>query len=329
MIFVVIIALWAAYLVPHWLRRREELSAARSVDRFSTAMRVLSRRAAAEPSSRGSNWRWSSERVSLARPGPGSYVVMPTREDGTDVVVKRARPVEASVSSASVSSASTPGRGSTPARRSRLSAAERRTRLLVCLVALTAAGWTLVAVTPVPWVVAAVPTMLLVLDIALLVGAARRRSRASVAAPRTVEASRDVVRGEVRPLDVGPITSAVDHGAVVSNHGNVNHVDSNHVESEEYIDIRDASPTAAADPTGGWVPVPVPPPTYTLKAKARPAPTRPVASPPAPQSLDAVAGQLGHASAGGEHACDAEATEQSGDSLDLDAVLARRRAVNQ
>ena len=45
LIFVVIIGIWAVYLVQHWVRRREQLATSRSVDRFSAAMRVLERRA--------------------------------------------------------------------------------------------------------------------------------------------------------------------------------------------------------------------------------------------------------------------------------------------
>lgn len=44
LIFVVIVAIWAAYLVQYWVRRREHLSTAQSVDRFSEALRVLDRR---------------------------------------------------------------------------------------------------------------------------------------------------------------------------------------------------------------------------------------------------------------------------------------------
>lgn len=43
-VFVVILAVWAVYLVQHWVRRRDHLATARSVDRFSEAMRVLERR---------------------------------------------------------------------------------------------------------------------------------------------------------------------------------------------------------------------------------------------------------------------------------------------
>ena len=44
LIFFVIIAVWAAYMLKHWVRRREDLATARTVDRFSEAMRMLERR---------------------------------------------------------------------------------------------------------------------------------------------------------------------------------------------------------------------------------------------------------------------------------------------
>jgi hypothetical protein len=44
LIFVVIVGIWAVYLLGHWVRRRDLLATARSVDRFSEAMRVLERR---------------------------------------------------------------------------------------------------------------------------------------------------------------------------------------------------------------------------------------------------------------------------------------------
>ncbi len=42
--FVAIIGVWAAYLVPHWLRRRDDLAQSRTGDRFSGGLRVLHRR---------------------------------------------------------------------------------------------------------------------------------------------------------------------------------------------------------------------------------------------------------------------------------------------
>lgn len=51
-IFLVVIGLWAAILVPYWLRRREDLSTSRTADRFSAAMRVLSHREERDDASR-------------------------------------------------------------------------------------------------------------------------------------------------------------------------------------------------------------------------------------------------------------------------------------
>jgi hypothetical protein len=46
LIYAVIVGAWAAYLVPMWLRRQDELNEARPTERFSTAIRLLSGRAA-------------------------------------------------------------------------------------------------------------------------------------------------------------------------------------------------------------------------------------------------------------------------------------------
>jgi hypothetical protein len=44
LIYAVIVGLWAAYLVPMWLRRQDELAESGSQDRIFTAVRVLARR---------------------------------------------------------------------------------------------------------------------------------------------------------------------------------------------------------------------------------------------------------------------------------------------
>jgi hypothetical protein len=68
-IYAVIIGLWGAYFIPLWLRRQEEMSESRSVERFTRAMRILSRKA----------------------PTPDQrYVVMPRRPD--EVPGPRRRP---------------------------------------------------------------------------------------------------------------------------------------------------------------------------------------------------------------------------------------------
>ncbi|UGY91891.1 gephyrin-like molybdotransferase receptor GlpR [Streptomyces gobiensis] len=48
LIYAVIVGAWAAYLVPMWLRRQDELNDSRPTERFSTAIRLLSGRAAME-----------------------------------------------------------------------------------------------------------------------------------------------------------------------------------------------------------------------------------------------------------------------------------------
>lgn len=48
LIYAVIVGAWAAYLVPMWLRRQDELNEARPTERFSTAIRLLSGRASME-----------------------------------------------------------------------------------------------------------------------------------------------------------------------------------------------------------------------------------------------------------------------------------------
>jgi len=75
---------WAAVLVPIWLRRHDAVTESRSMDRFSTAMRVLSRR---------------------PPPGGGArYVVLPPgapREHGSPASGRPRRPVRRSAEQAS------------------------------------------------------------------------------------------------------------------------------------------------------------------------------------------------------------------------------------
>ncbi len=58
LIYAVIVGAWAAYLVPMWLRRQDELNEARPTERFSTAIRLLSGRA-------GMERRYAKERAEL------------------------------------------------------------------------------------------------------------------------------------------------------------------------------------------------------------------------------------------------------------------------
>ena len=83
LIFVVIVAIWAAYLVQHWARRREDAAASRSVEGFSEAMRVLEKRP-------------SLPTTALSTPRPHSYAVKPAGTGRPTVDVKRAVPAGSS-----------------------------------------------------------------------------------------------------------------------------------------------------------------------------------------------------------------------------------------
>ena len=77
LIFLVIIAVWAAYFVQYWVRRREHLATAQSVDQFSETMRVLERRSPLPA-------------TDLSTPSRPSYAVSPARTVRAQVLVKRA-----------------------------------------------------------------------------------------------------------------------------------------------------------------------------------------------------------------------------------------------
>ena len=77
LIFLVLLGVWAAYFVQYWVRRRDHVATARSVEQFSEAMRVLERR---DP----------LPGTDLSEAAPPSYAVHPGRTARPQVLVKRA-----------------------------------------------------------------------------------------------------------------------------------------------------------------------------------------------------------------------------------------------
>ncbi|MGZ4625666.1 MAG: hypothetical protein ACXV3S_05135, partial [Kineosporiaceae bacterium] len=67
-VFVAIVGLWAAYLLPQWIRRRDAMAAARGDDRHSLALRVLERRRRRR------------------RPGPSTSPLLTLRPDAAPLV---------------------------------------------------------------------------------------------------------------------------------------------------------------------------------------------------------------------------------------------------
>jgi hypothetical protein len=87
-----IVGIWILVLVPMWLNRHDADSASRSMDTFSTAMRVLSRR---DPSH--GRFRRFGRATSADRSADGQYLVMPrdnwgvTVDNQTDISTDRRR----------------------------------------------------------------------------------------------------------------------------------------------------------------------------------------------------------------------------------------------
>ncbi|MBZ4321553.1 divisome protein SepX/GlpR [Streptomyces huiliensis] len=138
LIYAVIVGAWAAYLVPMWLRRQDELNEARPTERFSTAIRLLSGRA-------GMERRYAKE---LERAGASADAEAPDASaPGAEADAPTARPQEPDAAPAAAVAArpsgmpapdrTAPDRAApTPAeraRRSKVLARRRRTTVLLFL----------------------------------------------------------------------------------------------------------------------------------------------------------------------------------------------------
>jgi membrane protein implicated in regulation of membrane protease activity len=263
LIFLILIAIWAAYLLQHWVRRREHLATARSVDRFSDAMRVLERRTPLPA-------------LDLSAARPRSYAVSPARPSRPQVAVKPVQPARPQV----------PARPAPAVRPTRIfhvlaGVSARRVRGLTLLVSLLAALVVppLAFVSLVPWWSVLVVVAVLVVDVGWLRKVAVSERVAGRAQARTGGSAAGEERwaGERFSYFESENEHASELGArpehQVASPGGAAAV-SEPIESP-----------VEADPSG-WAPVPVPPPTYTLKAKA-PEPV-PVPEPVPEPLLDAV-----------------------------------------
>ncbi len=183
LIFVVIIAVWAAYLIQHWIRRRDHVATARSVDRFSEAMRVLER-------------RQRLPRADLSVPATRSYAVALARPAHPEVVVKRAHP---KVAPGQAQPPTRSGRGARPVTRpagrrrrpavSRPASNQVRGLVLVAGALLMVAGVGLRVFTLLPWWSTLAGVGIFVAALAYVrcsVAAERRRSASSVRPPKAL-----------------------------------------------------------------------------------------------------------------------------------------------
>jgi hypothetical protein len=269
LVFLVIIAVWAAYFVQHWVARREHLATARSVDQFSESMRVLERRSPLPA-------------ADLSPPQPRSYAVSPARPARPQILVKRA---SAEPSAAPVAPVAATRERSVDPRAAR--AAARRTRAMIMLGALSTVlvAVPLVALSLLPLMTLVVPVASIgvALAWARTTATAERRARRGVSMTRPaapvhqvsrVEQVQQVARDEqVAPVERAEVDEAVTRSAEL--------YDVQAVEAAQHrvaASARTASPARPLvdddDIPLTWDPVPVPRPTYTMKSRAtRPAPT--------------------------------------------------------
>ncbi|GAB48699.1 hypothetical protein [Mobilicoccus pelagius] len=271
LIFVAVVAVWAAYLVVDTSRRREYLATARTVERFSASMRVLQRRAvrreSAEAFEASSAPMRSTSSVLLHRPQPSRAAI-------------EARAARAG---ATVAPARTGGAAAL-ADRQRAAARLRRARvlaavtLLVLVTTLVTGAFAILGhlAWSTPVMGTATTGLLFVLMRRNAVAARRSGPRPSrPAAParrRTGAATTTTGHGGTTDADSGTdvLTTAqadvpFDYARVVEPSITAEHAYAQRVAARaEDADLLDEA---------AWAPVPVPPPTYTLKARAeRPLP---------------------------------------------------------
>lgn len=228
-IFVVLALAWAVYLIPKALKHHDEVARTRSVDRFSSAMRVLARR---EPVSRRDS----------------RLVVSPARAaDNPRVLAPAARPADPRVVRAE--------------RRAARVAARRRRRVLLFLLFATAVVAGLAAFAIVPWWSDAIPGGLVLLWLVLCRTQVRRardaRWEADLADAIEQEESVRPARSAAR-IEVPAVRNAQGFEEVAPEEDTI----------AIPVAVLDAVMVPTEDGGSLWDPLPVTLPTYVTKAKA-------------------------------------------------------------
>lgn len=304
LIFLVVVVIWAAYLIQHWVRRRENLATARSVDRFSEAMRLLERKVPLPASQLVSPAHsYAVQRATAPLRARSASSVTASSGTASSAPSGTHLATEPSAAGGPAGPARSGGSGS-PARpgRSRRQVLARKLRGIGFLVTLAAVPTT--AVLSKAHVLRWVSVLISVVAFALVVVSLRLAARRGQASRRVAShgaAGRDAARAaehhaELRPAPraARPRTSssgaAAKGSASTHNTDNaVSTVSSGDSESDANAGARAErrgssrppedvpygfAPTGAAqvaagpERPGAWSPVPVPPPTYTLKDAA-------------------------------------------------------------
>ncbi|MFB6892612.1 hypothetical protein ACFCX4_25235 [Kitasatospora sp. NPDC056327] len=284
LIYAVIVGAWAAYLVPMWLRRQDELNEARPTERFSTAIRLLAGRSALERrASRALGDEPRDDEQSSDGPPEREAAVPGDPADGAADAPAAPRP-------APRAEGRTGSEGGGPERRARLLA--RRRRMVTVLFLAFALGAVVAAVAGLAFLwVPMVPAVLLTLYIGHLRRLERQRYAVKLDRTRAAQAAerlrkREQQRAEARreapgPADApGPVPAAgpapegpagrarphlrlateADAARAASEGGTVSaSAVAEATEHEEWVDGMRERGAAGPD---SWEPVPVPLPTY-------------------------------------------------------------------
>ncbi|WP_176554660.1 hypothetical protein [Georgenia sp. 311] len=303
------------YLVPTLVNSRQQLAEARVEDRFSTTLRVVGTGATARRPSPGEHHGTRENRP---------YLHDPRRRTEAPAVNRPTTPSERAAAEARRLAAARAARAAEISRRK--AAARRRLVLTLLLAAAGAAGWSAVGVSGMSLALGVVPTVLLVVVLVLGRRAAKvaaRRNAADRAAMARLE-----LRAEPRRVVTRPAVTAPREEPAVE------------APAQEAVApaVEEVAPTVTAPATTGapWTPVPVPAPSYTLKAAA---PRRDIAPYEAPEPVVArtvTEPVLESGLAGSPYAPVADPQPQEAPAplvgpargLDLDSVLARRRAAS-
>ncbi len=275
LIYAVIVGAWAAYLVPMWLRRQDELNEARPTERFSTAIRLLSGRAGMERRyAKELEGRAPAEAPASAEPAepepraPEPDVATETvdaRSFGAPASGAAQGPAAAGPASASASGQVSAQTAAERARRSKVLARRRRTTVLLFLgftVGAIVAGVGGLAFLWAP----AVPAALLSAYICYLRIQERRRFAFTMDQRRAELAAQRLREGRPRPHAAAPETDAAAD-TVIHRQGPGPADASPHsagrralVEQTDHAEWVDQQRDRGAGE--GWEPVPVPLPTY-------------------------------------------------------------------
>ncbi|WP_394814541.1 divisome protein SepX/GlpR [Streptomyces chisholmiae] len=264
LIFAMIVGAWAAYLVPMWLRRQDELNDSRPTERFSTAIRLLTR---------GKRAPAPAEQGDTAEHGPGDPDEPATPDGSVDLrafaePVTTARPAAASQptpaaggapSGAAQGAASAAGTQPPTPQRARVLARRRRTTMVLFL-AFTFSGIFAVSTSTGYLWLPAIPGLLLVAYMVHLRKQERRRWAVAVDRRRAEEAARRLrerTQANAAAVPEKPARAIVEQ-----------------TDHAEWVDDqqRHQSPVPE-DAARSWDPAPVPLPTY-VKAPVAPRTSR-------------------------------------------------------